>query len=173
MQRKLKFIWLLISCSIKKSCPCVTWIHLLWIILILIFDFLLFHYQKIYVRCWSSAYHIYRWLGFPQDYRSLEELPSGLAWSASNQFRPGSHGPEVNDWLDVQWLHFSIWIWYLHTTFSGKNWGTWITWNVSQCFKLDSFPRTKTVFYTLNWHYLGCKGFGHLALHPLNSSSNT
>lgn len=122
----LKHAWLLISFMTKKSFAHTTRLNLLWPFLIFPLQLLWpAHstgemYRVVGMWLWSLDASSHRWLAFPQDHCSLEELPPSPARSASHQFRAGSHGPEVNDWLDVQWLHFSIWVWYLHTTLSGK-----------------------------------------------------
>lgn len=68
---------------------------------------------------------------FLQDHCSLEKLPAGPARGASHQLWAGGHGPEVNHWPDLQWLHFSVWVWHLHTALPGENWAMGITGSVS------------------------------------------
>lgn len=50
----------------------------------------------------------------------MENLPPSPTWSPPHQFRPGSHGIEINHWSDMQRLHFSVRIWYFYPSVSGK-----------------------------------------------------
>lgn len=122
----LKPAWLLISFSTKESFAHTTRFNLLWPLLV--FPLPLWWpihstgkmYEAVGTRLCSVDTSSLTWLAFPQDHCSLEELPPSPARGASHQFGAGSHGPEVNDWLDVQWLHFGVWVWYLHTALSGE-----------------------------------------------------
>ena len=50
----------------------------------------------------------------------MEDISADAARAASHQLWSGSHGLEIDDWFDVQWLHFEFWVWRLYSV-SGKS----------------------------------------------------
>lgn len=103
----------------------MTWINLVWLFLI----FLYYHNMdadkdEAWVCWWCSAICLSL---LSQDHCSLEEFSPGPARGASHQLWPGGHGPQINHWPDLQWLHLSVWVWHLHTTLPGESWAMGVT----------------------------------------------
>lgn len=55
-----------------------------------------------------------------QDNSALESLQTVPSWSASHQFRPGGHGPEVHHWPHLQRLHLCVRVWHLLAPLPGR-----------------------------------------------------
>lgn len=54
-----------------------------------------------------------------QDNSAMESLPSVPSWHTSHQQRSGGYGSQIHHWPHLQWLHFCVRVWHLHTPLPG------------------------------------------------------
>ena len=102
----VKFIWLPISCSIKKSCACMTWLNLLWLILVF--------FSSISMRCILTKKKKYevctRWWSSDVSHLQLAWFSPGLSFLGKASVRPCMKCIQsVQGWKPWPWSQRLTW----------------------------------------------------------------